>query len=60
VSERLVYVVMLPLPGSGDWWDVCRCDSPLSVAAVLRALLSSGDSPPPEIRVQTRKEVASA
>lgn len=37
------YLVKMPLHGSDDWFQICRCTSPESAGEVVRALLSTAD-----------------
>lgn len=34
-----MYHVQKLLPGNETWWTICECDSPESVAEVIRILL---------------------
>lgn len=45
------YGVEVPLDGSAAQYELCRCDSPETVAEVVRVLLSANVSGPAQIRV---------
>lgn len=48
------YEILLPLPGDGNYFSVCRCDTLESCVAVIAALLGAGTGSPGELRILVR------
>ena len=51
---RRRWAIEIPLAGSVPevWYTVCECDCPQNVAAVIRALIDCGGTPPQKIQVR--------
>lgn len=50
---RIDYVVEIPLSGTGQLYELCRCDTPESAASVLCSLLHAARSGPTQVTVRT-------
>lgn len=48
--------IMLPLPGSDQWMELCRCEGPRSVIEIIRVLLDAPKNPPLVIKLEVRQE----
>lgn len=48
------WAVMIPMQGNACMFEVCVCESPEKAAAVVAAILNSGENAPPVIQIERR------